>query len=549
MTPDDSLPRPCPGGEAGKLRRFSAPQRPAFSRALKGVLALVFLVLLVPRVQAEEVAGLVVPQAAVTGARSADDLPWASDGEANVPYVFHDPAHEARVTGFEYDIMNAIGPLLHRKARFVQNGWDGLIPGLSRGLYAMVVDGIEMTPEHKAAVLFTRPYYVTSDRIVVRRNEKGFDTLQSLKGHTVGTIKSTAAERLLLDQDPASLRAYEEETDMFSDLQNGRLDAILIDEPIAQYYLTSDMKMTGPPIGTVAYGIAFAKNNPQIRDAVNAALTTLIENGTLHRILARWDLWTPRMAEYTGDYSTPHIVPVEWDQYRRTMATLNDGGLMARFHRYVSFLPLIGQGALMTIAVSALAMVLAVGLGLLLALGRHYGHRAVRWASGAYIEVVRGTPLLIQILFIFYGLPSFGIQLSPFLAGVVALGLNYAAYEAENYRAGLLSVPRGQMEGALALNMTHLQALRLVVVPQAFRTVVPVMTNDFISLLKDSSLVSVITLTELSQTYIRLSSTYYDYVGPGLMVGAAYILIGLPFVRLASMAEKRLGKAIRQGHH
>ncbi|KXV38009.1 amino acid ABC transporter permease, partial [Gluconobacter japonicus] len=253
----------------------------------------------------------------------------------------------------------------------------------------------------------------------------------------------------------------------------------------------------------------------------------------------------------TGDHTHPDIAPVEWDRYRAAMASTTGNNWKVLVHRYVGFLPLIGQAALMTLAVSALAMVLAVALGLLLALARHYGGAVLRLTAGFYVEIVRGTPLLIQVLFIFYGLPAFGIRLSPFMAGVLSLGLNYAAYEAENYRAGLLSVPRGQMEAAIALNMTHWQALRLVVVPQAFRTVVPVMTNDFISLLKDSSLVSVITLTELSQTYVRLSSTYYDYFGTGLMVGAAYLLLGLPFVRLARMAERRMGRSMggNVGHH
>lgn len=485
----------------------------------------------------------------VPGAQDEQDLPWASDGEANVPYVFHDPAKEAHITGFEYDLMEAISDRLHRHSRFVQNGWDGLIPGLSRELYAMVIDGIEMTPEHKEAVLFSHPYYVTSDRIMVRRGGRGLDTLEALNGHSVGTIKSTAAERLLLQQKNVTLRSYEEETNLFSDLKNGRLDAVLIDEPIAQYYLSSDMELVGKPIGRVSYGIAFAKNNPELRDAVNDVLDELKQDGTLHRILARWKLWTPQMAEYTGDRTTLDIQPTAWKEYRHTMESMSGSGLRALMHRYVMFFPLIAHGAVMTLGVSALAMILAVALGLILALGRQYGAQPVKWLMGAYVEIVRGTPLLIQVLFIFYGLPAFGIRLSPFLAGVLALGLNYAAYEAENYRAGLLSVPRGQMEAAIALNMTHLQALRLVIVPQAFRTVVPVMTNDFISLIKDSSLVSVITLTELSQTYIRLSSTYYDYVGTGLMVGLAYLVIGLPFVRLARMAEKRLGRVINQGHH
>ena len=485
----------------------------------------------------------------VPGAVDDHDLPWASDGEANVPYVFHDPAHEGRMTGFEYDLMQAISARMGRHGRFVQNGWDGLIPGLSRDLYALVIDGIEMTPEHKAAVLFSRPYYVTVDRIVLRNGETGLDTLEALKGHVVGTIKSTAAERLLLDHDPANVRSYDEETNLFSDLKNGRLDAILIDEPIALYYRSDDLKLVGPPIGRVAYGIAFPKNNPGLRDAVDSVLGDLMSDGTLHQILARWNLWTPQMADYTGDQSLLSVKPTAWTDYRQTMERMSGSSMKAMVQRYVSFLPLVASGALMTLGVSALAMVLAVAAGLVLALARAYGMAPLRWLAGLYVEVVRGTPLLIQVLFIFYGLPAFGLRLSPFAAGVLSLGLNYAAYEAENYRAGLLSVPRGQMEAAIALNMTHMQALRLVIVPQAFRTVVPVMTNDFIALLKDSSLVSVITLTELSQTYIRLSSTYYDYIGTGLMVATAYLLVGLPFVRLARMAEKRMGRVVAKGHH
>ncbi|MBS1087533.1 ABC transporter permease subunit [Gluconobacter wancherniae] len=512
-------------------------------RALFSLLML--LVFLAPQLHAEPV---VVP-----GAKDATDLPWASDGEANVPYVFHDPAHESRITGFEKDLVDALAQKMHRKARFIQNDWDGLIPGLSRDLYAMVVDGIEMTPEHKAAVLFSRPYYVTSERIILRKDETGLDTLEALKNHKVGTLKDTTSERMLHRLGGVTISSYEEETNAFSDLRNGRLDAILLDAPIALYYgaISDDMKLVGEPIGSMEYGIAFSQNNRALRDQVDAALGELIKDGTLHHILARWNLWTPLMANYTGDMSQPNIAPDEWNRYREAMASSTGSGWVFLARRYAGFLPLVGQGALMTLAVSGLAMIIAVGLGLLLALARHYGAAPLRFVAGVYVEIVRGTPLLIQVLFIFYGLPAFGIRLSPFVAGVLALGLNYAAYEAENYRAGLLSVPRGQMEAAIALNMTHFQALRLVIVPQAFRTVVPVMTNDFISLLKDSSLVSVITLTELSQTYVRLSSTYYDYFGTGLMVGAAYLLLGLPFVRLARMAERRLGRGMggMTGHH
>lgn len=485
----------------------------------------------------------------LSAAGHAAPLRWASDAEANVPFVFHDPADQSRLTGYEYEIAQAIARRLGRPTQFVQNDWDGLIPGLQRGLYDMVIDGIETTPEHEQGVLFSRPYYMTTERITVRRDQQGLDTLAALHGRVVGTLKDTTAERMLQADPSIRIRAYEEETNAYTDLKNGRLDAVLLDSTIALYYGAPDpeLKLVGEPIGRVAYGVAFAQGNVALRDQVNAALDGMMRDGELHRILARWKLWTPSMAALTGDASTPEIAPEAWEHYRA--ATAPTSGWRARFDRYVSFLPLLLHGAVLTFAVSACAMVLAVGLGLALALMRRYGPRWLGALATLYVEIVRGTPLLIQILFIFYALPGIGLRLSPFVAGVLALGMNYAAYEAENYRAGLQSVAQGQIEAAIALNMTPFQALRFVVVPQAVRMVIPVMTNDFISLLKDSSLVSVITLTELSQTYVRLSSTYYDYFGTGLLIGVAYLLLGLPFVRLARIAETRFhtGRQ-RQGH-
>ncbi|MBU6374715.1 MAG: amino acid ABC transporter permease, partial [Bdellovibrionales bacterium] len=159
-----------------------------------------------------------------------------------------------------------------------------------------------------------------------------------------------------------------------------------------------------------------------------------------------------------------------------------------------------------------------------------------------YTELIRGTPLLIQLFFIFYGLPNLGIKLSPFTAAILGLGLNYGAYEAEVYRAGLLSVPKSQMDAALSLGMTRWQALTHVVIPQATRVALPPMTNDFISLLKDSSLVSVITMVELTKVYGQLASTYYDYLGIGILTAGMYFIIGLPFVRLSRSLEKRFAR-------
>lgn len=204
---------------------------------------------------------------------------------------------------------------------------------------------------------------------------------------------------------------------------------------------------------------------------------------------------------------------------------------------YAGYMPALLKGAAVTLQITALGMVLAVLFGLCLALTRIYAPKGFSWMATVYIEAVRGTPLLIQICLLFYGLPNIGIDLSPMVAAVLGLGLNYAAYEAENYRAGILSVPKSQIEAALALGMTRGQALRHVVVPQAMRLVLPPITNDFISLLKDSSLVSIITVVELTKAYTLIAASTFNYLGMGILAAAIYFILGIPFVQLARHAE------------
>jgi polar amino acid transport system substrate-binding protein len=187
-------------------------------------------------------------------------------------------------------------------------------------------------------------------------------------------------------------------------------------------------------------------------------------------------------------------------------------------------------------------MILAILSGMILAIMRLYGNTWVCSIAQSWIEIIRGTPLLIQLYLIFFGLPHLGLNLSPFMAAVLGLGLNYGAYEAENYRAGIEAIPASQKEAAFALALSPFQQFFYVILPQAYRIMLPPMTNDFISLIKDSSLVSVITMVELTTVYSQLSSTYFDHLGLGILVAAIYFAIGYPFVRIARRLEKNLKK-------
>jgi polar amino acid transport system substrate-binding protein len=194
----------------------------------------------------------------------------------------------------------------------------------------------------------------------------------------------------------------------------------------------------------------------------------------------------------------------------------------------------------MTVLLACTAMPLAMLLGLLVALGRMYGPRWLGLPLAAYVEFLRGTPLLLQLFAIYYLLPEVGIYLPAFWAGVIGLAVNYSAYESEHYRAGLLAVPRGQWEAALTLGMSKWTALWRVILPQALRTVVPSLTNDFIALFKDTAVCSVIAVIELTGQYQRLLVDQPRMILTfALMAGLLYLLMSYPLALLARRLERR----------
>jgi polar amino acid transport system permease protein/polar amino acid transport system substrate-binding protein len=468
-------------------------------------------------------------------------LRWAADPNSNAPYAFYSKGKQ--LVGFECEIINAVASRLGRRAQFVQNDWNGLIPGLQRGLYDCVIAGTEITPEKAEEVSFSIPYYFTFEQFVSRRGVPPPTALEQLRGRKIGTLDQTAALRMLEQTPGVIVKTYDQELSAYQDIVNGRLFGVLLDYPIAKYYAAPNpaLELSGPAFGQIAYGIAINKNNSTLKLEVDAALGDLIVSGDLRKILSRWGLWTTTVAQALDQPEQPSIPDTEYQAF----AVIQNApqSFWSRLESYGGAWRLLGNAALLTVVVSVSAMIVAIAAGLVLVICRLFAPLPVRWLATSYIEIIRGTPLLIQLLFIFYGLPHIGLQLSPFVAGVLGLGLNYAAAEAENYRAGLLSVPEGQWQAAQALGLSQSKTLRLVIVPQAIRFVLPPLTNDFIALLKDSSLVSALTLLELTGAYNRLATETFDYFGTGLLVAIIYLLIGLPFVRIARFLERRIARA------
>jgi len=471
---------------------------------------------------------------------SAQELVWAADAEGGAPYSFRDPRNPSRIIGFEVDLADALAERMGRKARFVQNQWDGLVPGLERAEYDVVINGLEITPERAEKIHFSNPYFYSTLTLTIRADDARIHGADDLRGLTAGVLRVTFAERYVQSLGNVTIRSYDGQVQQFIDLALGRLDAVVMDTPVASYYATGpQVRNFEIPAARMAFGIGIRKNDEELLHQINAALEAMRRDGTLRKIYTDWGIYNAATAQAFGDNE-----PVANDhatRYREYLdAIRTEHSFKERLNDYKRYLPLLLQGALVTLEISAAAMAMAISLGLSLAVARVFAPRGVAWPIVGFIEVVRGTPLLIQLFIIFYGLPSIGIRFSPLWAAVIGLGVNYAAYEAENYRAGIQSIPRGQLDAALALGLTRLQTIRKIVLPQAVRLVIPPVTNDFIALLKDSSLVSVITMVELTKMYGQLAATNYDYIGIGLLTAAIYFLLGLPIARLSRALEARL---------
>jgi polar amino acid transport system substrate-binding protein len=251
-------------------------------------------------------------------------------------------------------------------------------------------------------------------------------------------------------------------------------------------------------------------------------------DGRLERIFRKWNVWNE---DQPALYARVKLNPVE---YSRSEANREYSTGM-NFGRYI---PALLRAAAVTLVLSCGAMVLAVLLGSLIAIGRVYGPPVVRGALLTYVEVMRGTPLLLQLFVIYYGLASI-VLLPAFVAALIGLALNYAAYESEIYRGALESVPRGQLEAARVLGLREWQTLRLVRAPQAFRLALAPMTNDFVALLKDSSLVSVLTVMELTKQTQIFATNLGSWVVPGALCAALYLAMSLPLAHLARRLEGR----------
>ena len=472
-------------------------------------------------------------------ATGAQAFRWGGDAEGGAPFVEADATDPSIVRGFDVEVAATIARGLGREPRFVQVTFSSIDASVARGDFDIGMSGVEDTPARRERLATTIPYFEFREVLTVRAADRNrYRALADLRGRRVGTLGATIAYDTLSAASRSGgfeVVSYDDDVHPYKDLLVGRLDAVLLDHIIAARSMRRVGGLFTHPeaVATGHYVGVLAKTNSALRDRIDGILRAAMRDGTLERIYRTWEIWDDAQAglfqTLTADSSGAPV---------RAAAP----GRRSAFETTVAYLPSLFRAALVTLLLSCLSMALAVAAGVAIASGRLYAPAPLRAALTFYVELVRGTPVLLQLFVLYYGLAAVW-NMPAFVAALLGLGLNYAAYESEIYRGALEAVPRVQLEAARTLGLTEAQVLRLVRAPQAMRLALAPMTNDFVALLKDSSLVSVITVVELTKETAIFATNVGSWALPGALCAAIYLAMSLPLSRLARRLERRWGSA------
>jgi His/Glu/Gln/Arg/opine family amino acid ABC transporter permease subunit len=438
------------------------------------------------------------------------------------PFTYKDPRTN-QLTGYDIEVMRAVAQKSGWRLKFVQSTFDAIFPALDANRIDVIANQVTINPERQARYLFSTPYTYSHGVIVTASNNNSIKTLKDLRGKTTAQSE-TSNWAGVARKAGAKVQSVEGFAQAASLVQQGRVDAIVNDNIAVLDYLASTgskrIKIAGSAGSEVSrQALTFRKSDTALRDQADKALAQLKADGTLTRISKKY---------FGADVSVPNSAKLD--------VTASDKGRSTAQVLWDTAGPMLWGVVKGTIPLTVISFAVGLAIALAAALARLSSNPLIRAPARFYISVIRGTPLLVQLFIVFYGLPEVGVKLPGFLAACIALSLNVGGYAAEIIRASILSVPRGQFEAATTIGMGYAQSLRRIVLPQALRIAVPPLSNTLLSLVKDTSLAAVVLVTELfrvAQNSAAVSSRYL-----ALYILAAFYFWVICF--LLSLVQRRL---------
>ncbi|HII1132228.1 TPA: ABC transporter permease subunit [Staphylococcus aureus] len=414
--------------------------------------------------------------------------------------------------GVDIDLAKKIAKDNNLKLKIVNMSFDSLLGALKTGKIDIIISGMTSTPERKKQVDFSDSYMMTKNIMLVKKDKVNeYKDIKDFNNKKVGAQKGTEQEKFAQTEiENASITSLSRLPDVILALKSGKVEGAVVEKPVAEAYLKQNPKLG---ISNVKFNeeekdtvIAVPKDSPKLLSQINKTIKEVKDKGLI-------DKYMTNAANAMND----------------------DSGFISKYGSF--FL----KGIKITILISLIGVALGSILGAFVALMKLSKIKIISWIASIYIEILRGTPMLVQVFIVFFGITAaLGLDISALVCGTIALVINSSAYIAEIIRAGINAVDKGQMEAARSLGLNYRQTMKSVIMPQAIKNILPALGNEFVTLIKESSIVSTIGVGEIMFNAQVVQGISFDPFTPLLVAAALYFVLTFVLTRIMNMIEGRL---------
>ncbi|HCY5842479.1 TPA: ABC transporter permease subunit [Staphylococcus aureus] len=414
--------------------------------------------------------------------------------------------------GVDIDLAKKIAKDNNLKLKIVNMSFDSLLGALKTGKIDIIISGMTSTPERKKQVDFSDSYMMTKNIMLVKKDKVNeYKDIKDFNNKKVGAQKGTEQEKIAQTEiKNASITSLSRLPDVILALKSGKVEGAVVEKPVAEAYLKQNPKLG---ISNVKFNeeekdtvIAVPKDSPKLLSQINKTIKEVKDKGLI-------DKYMTNAANAMND----------------------DSGFISKYGSF--FL----KGIKITILISLIGVALGSILGAFVALMKLSKIKIISWIASIYIEILRGTPMLVQVFIVFFGITAaLGLDISALVCGTIALVINSSAYIAEIIRAGINAVDKGQMEAARSLGLNYRQTMKSVIMPQAIKNILPALGNEFVTLIKESSIVSTIGVGEIMFNAQVVQGISFDPFTPLIVAAALYFVLTFVLTRIMNMIEGRL---------
>ncbi|MCB8312769.1 ABC transporter permease subunit [Staphylococcus aureus] len=414
--------------------------------------------------------------------------------------------------GVDIDLAKKIAKDNNLKLKIVNMSFDSLLGALKTGKIDIIISGMTSTPERKKQVDFSDSYMMTKNIMLVKKDKVSeYKDIKDFNNKKVGAQKGTEQEKIAQTEiENASITSLSRLPDVILALKSGKVEGAVVEKPVAEAYLKQNPKLG---ISNVKFNeeekdtvIAVPKDSPKLLSQINKTIKEVKDKGLI-------DKYMTNAANAMND----------------------DSGFISKYGSF--FL----KGIKITILISLIGVALGSILGAFVALMKLSKIKIISWIASIYIEILRGTPMLVQVFIVFFGITAaLGLDISALVCGTIALVINSSAYIPEIIRAGINAVDKGQMEAARSLGLNYRQTMKSVIMPQAIKNILPALGNEFVTLIKESSIVSTIGVGEIMFNAQVVQGISFDPFTPLLVAAALYFVLTFVLTRIMNMIEGRL---------